>query len=211
MTTSSVDAPVAVGTASVGVVACGAIASDISTVAAERGWQVEVKPLPPLLHNHPERIAEAVDTALDELAQRHERLAVGYADCGTYGALDELCVRRGVARLGGAHCYDVYAGVQRMTRLFEAEAGTYVLTDFLALSFRRTILAELGLDRHPQLRDDYFRHYTRVVWLAQRRTPELEAGAREAAAALDLPLEVVDVGLTGLEAELAALIAPVPV
>jgi hypothetical protein len=192
---------------SVGVVACGAIAADVSAVAAHNGWIVEVRPLPPLLHNHPQRIADEVDAALDDLARRHDRLAVAYADCGTYGALDELCERRSVRRLGGAHCYDVYAGSARIQELLDVQPGTYLLTDFLVLSFRRTILAELGLDRRPDLRDDYFRHYTRVVWLAQRRTPELEASAHVAADALGLPLEIVDVGNSGLEAELAALIS----
>ena len=28
-------------------------------------------------------------------------------------------------------------------------------------------MRELGLDRYPELRDDYFGSYTRVVWLAQ--------------------------------------------
>lgn len=191
----------------VGIVACGAIASDVSAIAERNGWDVEVKPLPPLLHNHPQRIADEVDVALDDLARRHDALAVAYADCGTYGALDEICDRRGVARLGGAHCYDVYAGSDRVAQLLEAEPGTYLLTDFLVLSFRRTILAELGLDRRPDLRDDYFGHYRRVVWLAQRRTPELEAAAVEAATALQLPLEVVDVGTHGLEVELRTLVA----
>jgi len=193
---------------SVGVVACGAIAADIATIASTRQWPIEIQPLPPLLHNHPERIAAAVDAALDELSQRHERLAVGYADCGTYGALDEVCDRRGVPRLGGAHCYDVFAGIERLKALLADQPGTYVLTDFLAASFRRSVIVELGLDRHPELRDDYFAHYTRVVWLAQRRTAELEAAANDAAASIGLPLEVVEVGLTGLEAELARLMAP---
>jgi Protein of unknown function (DUF1638) len=192
----------------VGVVACGAIAADVARVAERHGWPVEVHPLPPLLHNHPEQIAAEVDAALDALTGRHDRVAVAYADCGTYGALDEVCRRRGVTRLRGQHCYDVYAGAEQMRRLFEAQPGTYVLTDFLALSFRRTVLAELGLDRHPELRDDYFRHYTRVVWLAQRRTAELAACAQDAADALGLPLEVVDVGLEGLSVELAALVDP---
>lgn len=192
---------------SIGVVACGAIASDIGVIAERNAWQIEITPLPPLLHNHPSHIAGEVDLALDELASRHDELAVAYADCGTYGALDSLCERRGIRRLGGQHCYDVYAGQAQISELLKAEAGTYLLTDFLALSFRRTILTELGLDRHPELRDTYFGHYRRVVWLAQRRTPALEQGAADAAAALGLPLEIVDVGLAGLEAELRDVLA----
>ena len=55
------------------------------------------------------------------------------------------------------------------------EPGTYFLTDFLARTFEHTVVRELGLDRYPELRDDYFRHYTRVVWLAQRPTPATRA------------------------------------
>lgn len=187
------------------MVACGALAAHLAEIAARRGWSVHIHPLPPLLHNHPARIASEVDAALDDLAD-YARVAVAFADCGTYGALDDLCARRGVARLGGAHCYDVFAGAARLRTLLEAEPGTYVLTDFLVRSFHRTVVAELGLDRHPELREDYFRHYRRVVWLAQRPTETLRARATDAAAILGLPLETVHVGDEGLERELATLI-----
>jgi Protein of unknown function (DUF1638). len=160
-----------------------------------------------LLHNRPERIAAAVEAAHTALRERYAAVAVGYADCGTYGALDEVCTRLGLPRLGGAHCYDVFAGAQRMRRLLAEEPGTYVLTDYLALTFDRSVLVELGLDRWPELREDYFRHYRRVVWLAQHPTARVRAAAERAAAYLRLPLDVVVVGDEGLERELAGLVA----
>ena len=90
--------------------------------------------------------------------------------------------------------------------MFEAEPGTYVLTDFLVRSFERTVVAELGLDRYPELRDDYFAHYTRVVWLAQQPDDELRTLAQEAADRIGLPLTTVETGHTGLERALADLL-----
>ncbi|HET7901555.1 MAG TPA: DUF1638 domain-containing protein [Candidatus Nanopelagicales bacterium] len=190
----------------IAVVACGALATDLGTIVERRGWPVDVHPLPPLLHNHPERIAGEVAALADALAERYETVAVGYSDCGSYGAVDEVCQSRGLRRLGGDHCYDVYAGQKRLAAELEAEPGTYLLTDFLAISFERTVVQELGLDRHPELREDYFAHYTRVVWLAGRRTPQTEAAARSAADRIGLPLDIVETGLTGLESELEALV-----
>ncbi len=94
-----------------------------------------------------------------------------------------------------------------MRAMLEEQPGTYVLTDFLVKSFRRTVVQELGLDRHPELRDDYFRHYTRVVWLAQDPDDELQRLAADAAAVLDLPLTVLDVGLQGLDDSMRELLA----
>jgi hypothetical protein len=187
------------------VVACGAIAGHVTDIAARRGWPVDVHPLPPLLHNRPERITAAVSAAASELRARYSVVAVGYADCGTYGALREACDRLGLPMLAGQHCYDVFAGAARMRDLLEDEPGTYVLTDYLALSFERSVIAELGLDRHPELHGDYFRHYRRVVWLAQHRTDRVRAAAESAAVFLRLPLEVVEVGDAGLESQLARL------
>jgi hypothetical protein len=185
------------------VLACGALAADVQRVARRRDLDVDVHPLPALLHNRPERIAPAVAEALARLRARYDAVAVAYADCGTYGALDE--VLDGVPRLPGAHCYDVLAAPE-VREALEAEPGTYLLTDFLARTFAHTVLRELGLDRHPELRDAYFGHYTRVLWLAQRPTPATRAAAERAAAAIGLPLEVREVGDAALDDALAGLI-----
>ena len=113
---------------------------------------------------------------------------MAYADCGTYGALDAVCSELGLRRLPGLHCYDLFAGESRLAAFLDEQPGTYLLTDFLVRSFDRTVVRELGLDRHPELRDDYFRHYTRVVWLAQEpdetlRAPRRGGGPQDRAAA----------------------------
>ncbi|WP_235950301.1 DUF1638 domain-containing protein [Phycicoccus flavus] len=197
------------------LVACGAIARPAAEAAARHAeWGLDVHPLPPLLHNQPQRIAAAVEELVGELAPRYGRVAVGYADCGTYGALDALCARLDLERLPGLHCYDLFAGPSEIETMAEAEPGTYLLTDFLVRSFARTVLQELGLDRYPELREEYFRHYTRVVWLVQTTDPaetaELRALAQEAAERLGLPLQVRPTGTGGLEAAIGALVAPGP-
>src|SRR5882757_4411113 len=192
------------------VIACGALGGPIREIAARRGWPVEVHCLPAILHNRPAAIAPEVERLAGAAQARGLPVAIGYADCGTYGALDELSSRLGLRRLPGLHCYDLLAGRDRVAALFEADPGTYLLTDFLVRSFRRTVLAGLGLDRYPELWPDYFGHYRRVVWLAQSPDPALEPEAQAVADRFGLPLTVIDTGTSRLERELELLLTAPP-
>jgi hypothetical protein len=192
--------------APVAVVACGALGPSINEIVSRRAWSVDVHQLPALLHNRPSLIAPRVEELARQLQARHQTVAVAYADCGTYGALDAVCERLAIGRLHGQHCYDVFAAPEKIEALFAEEPGTYLLTDFLVKSFRRTVISELGLDRHPELWGDYFGNYRRVVWLAQQHTPQLESEVRSIVERFGLPLVIVEVGTISLEIDLEALL-----
>jgi hypothetical protein len=196
------------------VIACGALGAQLRQIVRRRGFDVDLHCLPPLLHNHPERISGEVERLARQLGSSHTRVVVAYADCGTYGALDRVCESLQLQRLPGLHCYDVLAGPDRISQLFADVPGTYLLTDFLVSSFRRTVLAELGLDTHPELWADYFAHYRRLVWLAGSPTPALTAEAEKIAEMFSLPLDTIVTGSSALETELEHLLdqaAPAPV
>ena len=190
------------------IVACGALAAHIREIATKRGWQVTVRPIPAALHNRPEKIKGHSERLLATPQTPNSRQILAYADCGTYGTLDQLAKEKGTQRLPGLHCYDLYAGQKKIEQLFAEEPGTYLLTDYLIKSFERSVIKPLGLDRHPELWTDYFGHYRRLVWLAQRATSELEEAATRIADQFKLPLTRIDTGTTVLETALAQVIEP---
>lgn len=174
---------------SVLVIGCGALAKELIDVVAANGLDnVRVECLPAILHNRPEKIAPAVRQKLEQ-ARGYDQVFVAYADCGTGGHLDAVIEEFGVERMEGAHCYQFFAGQRDFDRMHEAEIGTLYLTDFLARHFDRFFWRGLGLDRHPELRDDYFGNYKRLLFLAQTENAERTAQAREAADRLGLAFE----------------------
>ena len=188
------------------IIACGALAREIVALKRLNRWtEMDVECLPPELHNRPERIPAAVGTAISSARARYQRIFVAYADCGTGGRLDALLEQQGIERLPGAHCYQFFATAGVFAELDAAEPGTFYLTDFLARHFQRLVIEGLGIDRHPELATEYFRHYRRVVYLAQTRNEELRRAARAVATRFGLEYLEQYNGYGELETSLAPL------
>lgn len=183
------------------LIACGALAHELVAVLKANQWShIEVQCLPADWHNTPDKIAPGVEQKIIEHRDNFDSILIGYGDCGTGGHLDTVIERHNsprlkVGRLPGAHCYAFFAGQDIFDTLAEDELGTFYLTDYLAWHFDRLILEDLGINKHPELRDMYFGHYTRMLYLAQTENPERLAQAQYAATAINLPLEVHHTGL----------------
>ena len=182
---------------------CGALAREVLDIVARRGWVVDVYGIPAIDHMHPERIAPDVARKFQTIRDGYDRVLVVFGDCGSRGALDAFLAHEGLERIDGHHCYEMYGG-PLFDRLMDEEPGTFFLTDFLVRGFRGTIWHGLGLDRYPQLLNDYFGNYRRLVYLTQIEQPELLAKAKTIAATLGLPLAVRHTGYGQLEARLVA-------
>jgi hypothetical protein len=185
------------------VIACGAIAHELVAMRDRLAWpELAIQCLPADWHNRPERIAPGVEAKLETAHTQFDKIFVAYADCGTGGELDVVLARFGVERLAGSHCYEFFAGTTIFEALAEEELGTFYLTDFLARHFERLIIHGLGIDRHPELLPMYFGNYKRLLYLAQRDAPELDARAEDAARRLGLEYVRVATGLEPLAGQL---------
>ncbi len=173
------------------IIACGALAREINAITVANGLDhITLTCLPALLHNRPEKIPDAVRQAIREgRGQGFERIAIAYADCGTGGYLDRVCAEEDVTRIAGPHCYAFFSGADDFLARGDADMDAFFLTDFLAKQFEAFVIEPLGLDRNPELRDDYFGHYKRLVYLVQVEDAALEAKARAAAEQLGLAFE----------------------
>jgi hypothetical protein len=186
------------------LIACGALAREVLDLKAANAWDhLDLQCLPAILHNHPERIPQAVEAAVTARRGDYAQVFVLYADCGTGGLLQATCERLGVGMLEGPHCYSFFEG----NTVFAArdEMTAFYLTDFLVRQFDAFVTKPLGLDRYPQLRDMYFGHYTKLVYQAQTDDPELTEKAKACAAFLKLDFERRFTGYGDMEVAMATL------
>ena len=185
------------------VIACGALAHEIVWLQRLNNWnQIELQCLDAELHNRPKLIPQKLRDKIQENLGQYQSIFVAYADCGTGGEIDRVLEEENIERLPGAHCYSFYATEERFSELAEQELGTFYLTDFLVEHFDRIMIKGLKLDRHPELRDQYFSNYTRLIYLSQRQDAELVNKAKVAAEFLGLGFRHLHTGYGDLDSSL---------
>lgn len=183
------------------ILGCGAIAREILAITGSHGWDhLDLKCLPAILHNTPEKITPMVEEAVIANKADYDSIFVAYADCGTAGALEQACARLGVEMIAGPHCYSFFEGNETFAARDEFTA--FYLTDFLVRQFEAFVIKPLGLDRHPELRDMYFGNYEKLVYQAQTDAPDLKQKARACADLLGLSYEYRYTGYGDLETTL---------
>ncbi|MEL5877636.1 DUF1638 domain-containing protein [Cereibacter sphaeroides] len=191
------------GTGRIRLIACGALAHEILALKRANGWDhLDLQCLPAKLHLRPEKIVEAVEAAV---RAADGPVFVVYVDCGTGGALERKCRDLGVEMVEGPHCYSFFEGNAAFAARADAEFTAFYLTDFLVRQFDAFVWRPMGLDRHPELRDMYFGHYTTLVYQAQTEDPALDAKAEDCARRLGLAYERRFTGYGDLAPRLAGL------
>lgn len=187
------------------VIACGMIAREVLAVKEQLGLDhLELTCLPAEFHFYPDRIAPAMDKAIEKgKAEGYSNIFVGYGDCGTGGLLDRVLEKHGVERMAGPHCFAFYQGMDAYAKVADDDMMSFYMTDFLCRQFDAFFMKPLGLDKHPELIKDYFGNYERLVYIAQTDDPELDKVAEKAAKMLGLAYERRSTGYGDLTSELA--------
>jgi len=186
------------------IIGCGAIAHEVREIIELNNWDnVRLQCLNADLHNTPKILPKKIKEAIDTNLNDYSKIFLAYADCGTGGLIDLILKDYDIERLDGAHCYEFYSGSSVFEELSEKEIGTFYLTDFLVKNFDRLVIDGLGIQKYPALKEDYFKNYKNVVYLAQKQDNVLESKARECADYLNLEFSALFTGLNNLENQLS--------
>ena len=185
------------------IIGCGAIAHEINEIIKLNNWNnVNLQCLNADLHNTPKKLPTKIKETIESNLKEYSKIFLAYADCGTGGLIDSMLKNYDIERLEGAHCYEFYAGSRLFKDLSDREIGTFYLTDFLVKNFKRLIIDGLGISKHPSLKDEYFKNYKNIVYLAQKHDNDLELKAKDCANYLNLEYSVHYTGLDNFEDQL---------
>ena len=135
--------------------------------------------------------------------KKNEQVICIYGDC--FPGIQDVCAQYAVDKISGHYCYEVLLGTERFQQLVDEIPGTYFLEKDLILNFEKYCSVPLGLD-DDEIREYYFQHYSRLVYVLQPGDHDLLPKAKEIAEFLGLSLEIVEADYSYLEKELIELV-----
>ena len=159
--------------------------------------------LPPVLHLKPQELGKYLRKEITAAEKNNERIICLYGDC--FPGIGDYCRRHEAGRVPGSYCWEMFLGSQRFHDLLEENAGTYFLEKELLLNFEEYCIGPLEL-YDEEIRELFFQHYHRLLYVRQPSDPDLLPEATELARFLDLALEVADADYSHLEKELIKLL-----
>jgi hypothetical protein len=145
--------------------------------------------LPANLHLKPELLKSALQQAVAEARRRKELPLIIYGDCFT--GINEFCRQHGIVKLPGRNCYEMLLGDRLFESILTETIGTFFVERELLLNFNAYCAEPLEL-ADSSLRDIYFEHYERLLYVRQPNDPDITVKAKKIADFLKLSLDIRD-------------------
>ena len=186
------------------IVACGVFKPAIEHLRlANRYPNLRFTYLPPVLHITPQKLEQHLLRRITAAQRKDERIICLYGEC--IPDLSNVCQYQGVMKVPGHSCYEMLLGNERFEQFIDETAGTYFLEKDLIINFREYCIEPLELD-DEEMRDCYFQHYRKLLYVRQPTDPDLISQAHDLADFLELSLSVSDADYSHLEKSLIKLI-----
>lgn len=186
------------------IVACGVFRPAIEHLRlANRYPNLRFTYLPPVLHITPQKLEQHLLRRITAAQRKDERIICLYGEC--IPDLSNVCQYQGVMKVPGHSCYEMLLGNERFEQFIDETAGTYFLEKDLIINFREYCIEPLELD-DEEMRDCYFQHYRKLLYVRQPTDPDLISQAHDLADFLELSLSVSDADYSHLEKSLIRLI-----
>jgi hypothetical protein len=186
------------------IVACGVFKPAIEHLRlANRYPNLRFTYLPPVLHITPQKLEQHLLRRITAAQRKDERIICLYGEC--IPDLSNVCQYQGVMKVPGHSCYEMLLGNERFEQFIDETAGTYFLEKDLIINFREYCIEPLELD-DEEMRDCYFQHYRKLLYVRQPTDPDLISQAHDLADFLELSLAVSDADYSHLEKSLIRLI-----
>jgi len=186
------------------ILACGVFKPAIEHLRlANRYPNLRFTYLPPVLHITPQKLEQHLLRRITAAQRKDERIICLYGEC--IPDLSNVCQYQGVMKVPGHSCYEMLLGNERFEQFIDETAGTYFLEKDLILNFREYCIEPLELD-DEEMRECYFKHYRKLLYVRQPTDPDLVSQAFELADFLELSLSVSDADYSHLEKALIKLI-----